>query len=101
MLHAQQVNVTEHKLDSTRGSIRYHNHPGYIEEAIQGDLNKYKVTVHKKIITRNQANPNQLYIITVDSCVLPSEVHIGCTPLKDEEYINRPRRCFQYQKWGA
>lgn len=48
----------------------------------------------------NPIRRTELYLVTFDRCTIPSEVKIGWTKLKVREYIPKPRRCFQCQRWG-
>ena len=94
--------ASEHKtLNSSKGTIRYRNFPNHSEEEIQGKLARYKMIEVKSINTRtNTQFQSQLYILTFDSCTIPLEVKIGYTKFKVQEYVPKPRRCFQCQRWG-
>jgi len=101
-LHNSIVTVTEHAtLNSIKGTIRYNNRPGYSDEQICAELVKYNATNVKKINrATNLQSAATLYIVTFDNCTLPKEVKIGWTKLEVREFIPRPRRCFQCQRWG-
>ena len=101
-LHETKVTVAEHKsLNSTKGTIIYNNKPGYTEKEICEELEKYNVTEVKKI-NRKEDNIRRadLFIVTFNNCILPTCIKIGWTKLKVREYIPKPRRCFQCQRWG-
>ena len=101
-LHNTTVTVTEHNsLNSCKGTIIYSNKPDYSEIELCEELKKFSVTEVKKIKRRDDTvRRTELYILTFDQCNIPEHVKIGWTKLKVREYIPKPRRCFQCQRWG-
>ena len=101
-LHDTKVTVTEHNsLNSCKGTIIYRNKPEYTEAELCEELRKCNVTEVKKIKRREDSiRRTELYILTFDQCNVPEHVKIGWTKLKVREYIPKPRRCFQCQRWG-
>ena len=94
------VQVMKHGfLNQTRGTIYYRNRCNYSEADILDELKEQNVSnVYRT--TRKVAGetiPNNIYILTFESCLLPDEITIGWNRCNVRKYIPRPRRCFKCQ----
>ena len=97
------VTVEENdRLNETRGTIWYANHPNFSDQEILDALKKYGVkdvyrTKQKK---NNILIPTSIYILTFNHCNLPTSVLLGWTKCSVRLYVPRPRRCFKCQAFG-
>lgn len=92
--------VSEHKyLNQTKGTIYYRNRCEYSNDELLEELAPCKVTdiyrTEKKV--NGEQIPNNIYILTFNSCNLPEEINIGWNKCRVKEYIPKPRRCFKCQ----
>lgn len=97
------ITVEDHdRLNETRGTIWYANHPNYSEEEILDGLRKYgvKAVYRTKQKQGNSLTPTSIYILTFDHCNLPSSVLLGWTKCSVRLYVPKPRRCFKCQAFG-
>jgi len=103
LLAGVPVTIGEHdRLNETRGTIWYANHPNYSEEEILAALQKYGVkSVYRTKQKRdNILVPSSIYILTFNHCNLPESVLLGWTKCSVRLYIPRPRRCYKCQGFG-
>ena len=94
------VQVMKHGfLNQTKGTIYYRNRCNYTEVELLDELKEQNVSnVYRT--TRKVAGetiPNNIYILTFESCSLPEEVTIGWNRCNVRKYVSRPRRCFKCQ----
>ena len=97
------VTTSEHgHLNEIKGTIWYANNRKYSEEEILEELKQYgaKAIYQTKKRVNNVLIPQPIYIITFDSCSLPTSVDLGWTRCSVRLYIPRPRRCFKCQGFG-
>lgn len=101
-----EVDVTSNdRMNQCKGSIYYRNGPRYTEEQICNALNKSGETRVAEVYRMKKRVDGVLvdmpvYLITFQSTQLPSHVSIGWTRCSTRQYIPRPRRCFNCQRFG-
>lgn len=98
-----EVKVEPHRtLNQSKGTIYYQNRPNYTDEQLQNFLAPYNVTsiyrTNKK--KDGQLTPTPIYIITFNCSKLPENIRIGWTQCSVRQYIPKPRRCFNCQRFG-
>lgn len=97
--------ISNDRMNQCKGTIYYRNGPGYTEEQICNALNKTGDTRVAEVYRMKKRVNGTLvdmpvYLITFQSTQLPSHVIIGWTRCSTRQYIPRPRRCFNCQRFG-